>query len=161
MSAATPGRAGRHELQGSQREGTGVAAVRADEPAGLLPGPWLAQRRSVLAYEASPGPRILALSVLDAQQWLWQDGLAPCRTALHYWMDIPPPASAEHVVASQVPRVALLVSIGLLGLWFLRALLIRLRHAAGQGGAWAPSTGTSVTGFVTTFALPWEMCPSS
>jgi uncharacterized membrane protein YfcA len=54
-------------------------------------------------------------------------------------------------VASQGPRVALLLSIGLLGLWFLRALLIRLRQAAGRRSAWAPSTGTSVTGFVTTF----------
>jgi uncharacterized membrane protein YfcA len=54
-------------------------------------------------------------------------------------------------VASQGPRVALLVSIGLLGLWFLRALLIRLRQAAGRRSAWVPSTGTSVTGFVTTF----------
>ena len=54
-------------------------------------------------------------------------------------------------MASQGPRVALLVSIGLLGLWFLRALLIRLRQAAGRRSAWVPSTGTSVTGFVTTF----------
>jgi uncharacterized membrane protein YfcA len=54
-------------------------------------------------------------------------------------------------VAIQGPRVALLISIGLLGLWFLRALLIRLRQAAGRGSAWAPSTGASITGFVTTF----------
>ena len=54
-------------------------------------------------------------------------------------------------MASQGPRVALLVSIGLLGLWFLRALLIRLRQAAGRRRAWAPSAGTSITGFVTTF----------
>jgi uncharacterized membrane protein YfcA len=54
-------------------------------------------------------------------------------------------------VTSQDSRVALLVSIGLLSLWFLRALLIRLRQAAGRRRAWAPSTATLVTGFVTTF----------
>ena len=54
-------------------------------------------------------------------------------------------------MASQGPRVALLVSIGVLCLWFLRALLISLRQAAGRGSAWVPSTGTWVTGFVTTF----------
>src|SRR5215218_7646317 len=54
-------------------------------------------------------------------------------------------------MASQGPRVALLISIGVLGLWFLRALLIRLRQAAGRRSAWAPSTGTFVSGFVTTF----------
>jgi hypothetical protein len=40
-------------------------------------------------------------------------------------------------MASQGPRVALLVYIGLLGLWFLRALVIRLRLAAGRKSAWA------------------------
>ena len=54
-------------------------------------------------------------------------------------------------MVSQGPRVALLVSIGVLGLWFLRALLIRLRQAAGRSGGWVPSIGISVTGFVTTF----------
>lgn len=54
-------------------------------------------------------------------------------------------------MASAGPRVALLVSIGVLGLWFLRALLTRLHQAAGRRSAWAPSTGTMVTGFVTTF----------
>src|SRR5215213_9804826 len=54
-------------------------------------------------------------------------------------------------MASQGPRVALLVSIGVLGLWFLRALLIRLGQAASRRSAWVPSAGTLVTGFVTTF----------
>jgi hypothetical protein len=54
-------------------------------------------------------------------------------------------------MASQGPRVALLVSIGVLGLWFLWALLICLRQAAGRRSAWVPSAGTWVTGFVTTF----------
>ena len=54
-------------------------------------------------------------------------------------------------MASQTPRVALLVSIALLSLWFLRALLIRIRQAASRRKAWAPSAGTTVTGFVTTF----------
>jgi uncharacterized membrane protein YfcA len=54
-------------------------------------------------------------------------------------------------VASAGPRVALLVTIGLLGLWFLRALLIRVRQAAVRKSAWAPSAETSLTGFVTTF----------
>ena len=54
-------------------------------------------------------------------------------------------------MTSQQLRVALLVSIGGLGIWFLRALLTNVRQAAGQRRAWAPSTGTLVTGFVTTF----------
>jgi len=53
-------------------------------------------------------------------------------------------------VSSQGPRVALLVCIGLLGLWFLRALLIRLRQAS-PAEPWAPSAAASATGFVTTF----------
>ena len=55
-------------------------------------------------------------------------------------------------MASQGPQVALLVSIGLLGLWFLRALLIRLRQAGpAEGAPGFRPPGTSVTGFVTTF----------
>jgi uncharacterized membrane protein YfcA len=53
-------------------------------------------------------------------------------------------------VSSQSPRVALLVSIGLLGLWFLRALLIRLRQAS-PAEPRSPSAAGSATGFVTTF----------
>ena len=54
-------------------------------------------------------------------------------------------------MASQGARVALVASIGLLGLWFLGALLLRVRQAAGRGSAWVPSPGPSLTGFVTTF----------
>ncbi len=53
-------------------------------------------------------------------------------------------------MSSQGPRVALLVSIGLLGLWFLRALMIRLRQAS-PAEPWAPTAAASATGFVTTF----------
>lgn len=54
-------------------------------------------------------------------------------------------------MASQGPRIALVASIGLLGLWFLRTLLLRLRQAAGRRPGWTPSAGTLITGFVTTF----------
>jgi uncharacterized membrane protein YfcA len=59
-------------------------------------------------------------------------------------------------VPGQGPRIALLVSIGLLGLWLSRALLIHVRQAS-QGerpagkSPWAPSAKESGTGFITVF----------
>ena len=57
----------------------------------------------------------------------------------------------------QSPRIALLVSIGLLGLWLARALLIHVRRAsqgerpAGSRSPWVPSTKETGTGFITVF----------
>jgi uncharacterized membrane protein YfcA len=53
-------------------------------------------------------------------------------------------------------RIALLVSIGLLGLWFLGAFLTRMRQASpdkplADWRAWAPSPAESATGFITVF----------
>ncbi len=49
-------------------------------------------------------------------------------------------------------RIALLVSIGLLGLWFLGAYLLRMRPASpGKSLAWVPSPAESATGFITVF----------
>jgi len=53
-------------------------------------------------------------------------------------------------------RIALLVSIGLLGLWFLGAFLTRMRQASpgkplSDWRAWAPSPAESATGFITVF----------
>jgi len=63
----------------------------------------------------------------------------------------------EHIVPGQGPRIAILVSIGLLGLWFSRALLIHARQASpgerpsGGRSPWAPSAKESATGFITVF----------
>jgi uncharacterized membrane protein YfcA len=61
------------------------------------------------------------------------------------------------MVPDQGPRIALLVSIGLLGLWLLRALLIQVRQPsmgerpAASRSPWAPSAKESGTGFITVF----------
>lgn len=61
------------------------------------------------------------------------------------------------MVPGQGPRIALLVSIGLLGLWFSRAFFVHARQAspgerqAGSGSPSAPSARESGTGFITVF----------